>query len=242
MGSSPGTEAPGSPSSNLIPVKETVREPIKPSQEELIKSTVNLIRYDRSAFLYLINLINLINSEKNAELETRLIERTLNLMRTNSNRELVSHFFKHRATTRLEIEKSTGLDEVSISQKLKTLRSIGFVEKKGRVGSPYKSRTARGAGVPLWGIKKGLFFEAEPHDYVDAQRRYGELFLDTVDPTTVRQSQLPEAIAFCKTYMDDRGLIIIPEQSYLAPMLKADGIRVDHSLLVKALKLEGYKW
>jgi len=234
-------EAPKDPEEANFPEKEKIHEPLNFSRE-LIKRTANLIVDDRSAFLYLINLINLIKSKENAELETTLIERTLNLMRARSNRSLVSHFFKHPATTRIEIEKTTGLDEVSISQKLKTLKSIGFIEKKGRVGPPYKSRTDRGAGVPLWGIAKGTLFEAKPHDYVDAQRRYGNLVLATVDVTTTRQSQLPEAIAFCKLYMDKLDIKTIPEKTLLIPMLKAKGIWVDHSLLIKELKQDGYTW
>lgn len=156
-------------------------------------------------------------------------------MRYRENRRLVSFFFKVRTATRPEIQAKLGLEETSISKKLKTLSSLGFIEKKGRIGAPYKTRRARGAGVPIWGILK-----ADPQDYVDAQRRYGEIILATEDPSPIRQCQMTEAIALARTYMVDRSLTRIPDSIILTPMLEAKDIRVDYSQLLTALVKEGY--
>ena len=61
MGNS--AEAPKDPEEANFPEKEKIHEPLNFSRE-LIKRTANLIVDDRSAFLYLINLINLIKSIK----------------------------------------------------------------------------------------------------------------------------------------------------------------------------------
>ena len=164
-----------------------------------------------------------------------LIERTGNLMRYPENRRIVSFLLKVRATTRVEIETKLGLETTSISKKLSTLRSLGFIEKKGRIGAPYKTRRARGAGVPIWGILK-----TDPQDYVNAQRRYGEIILSTENTSSVRQCQMPEAIALAKTYMDDRGLRTIPDSRILTPMLEEKGINVAYNQLLTAMVKEGY--
>lgn len=209
----------------------------KNEDSELIKRTVNLIVYDIYVFFDLINSIYLINSGPTKVLKDKLIERSLNFMKTASNRSIVNLFIEKSVLTRLEISVSLGLEEVSISQKLKTLRSVGFIEKKGRVGTPYRTRKMKGAGIPLWGIIK-----AKPQDYVDAQKRYGEILLSTKDSLPIGQSQLLEALALSKIYMEDRGLKTIPDRVILIPLMEYEGIKVTYDSLVNALVEEGYSW
>ena len=84
----------------------------------------------------------------------------------------------------------------------------------------------------------------DPQAALDSQRRHAELKLIKTNMTSdpIRQGQLPEAIALCKTWMNDRGLRTIPERQILTPMLEVQGIKVSYNNLITALRQEGYSF
>lgn len=169
---------------DLVSIRES--KSAIPEKTQLIAEICKLTVYDIEAIFYLIAYCIAINSEKGNALGQK-IARTCNYFRSQPNRMISGFLIEHRVTTSLELQMTLGLEDYTISRAFKTLRNVGLIKKKGRVGSPYRARTERGAGVPLWGL-----LDAEPQDYIEAQRRYGRHVLGH-DPHEEEQRRQEQA-------------------------------------------------
>lgn len=167
----------------------------------------------------------------------RIVTSLVTIANSETGGLICDHLLKHGATTIPELEEVIPTTKATASRTLKRLINFNVVETRGHVGSPYRPRKQAGPRVPIY-ILKG----ADPQAAHDAQRRHAELKLIKTTKTTehVKQSQLPEAIALAKTYMNDRGLRTIPDRVILTLVLQNSGITVDYNKLTTALHKEGY--
>jgi len=206
-----------------------------PELTEKIAENSNLTVYYISRIFYLIANSIAIKAGEDGELEGQKIARICKFFNKSQNRLIAALLIKHRATTSLELQRVLKLKDYTVTRAMKTLEDLDIVIAKTRVKTPYRDSDKKGAGIKVWSLTN-----AQPKDRDKAQKRYREIIQATEDPSPVRQCQMPEAIALCKTYMDPRGLTTVPDRVILDPMLKDQGINVDHNQLLTALVKEGY--
>ena len=168
------------------------------------------------------------------ELSFRLRRRLVSNLTSENGWDIATFFHNHVATTKPELQSVTHINWQSINTTVDTLVETGFIKRFGRVGLPYRTR---GRPIPIYGL-----LHATPEDVLQAQRRYGEIRRSKIkDP--LRQTQIPEAIALCKTYMDKWGATTIPDRAVLVTVMKQGGIKaVNYDHLVSALIKAGYRF
>ena len=199
-------------------------------EAELLNPPVKNAQY--KIYNALLNLYNNNNKKDEGRLPFRLLKRLLNNLVSTNGWEIATFFHNHTAATKPEIQKVTRINWQSTNTTVNIFVETGFLKILGHVGLPYRTR---GRPIPIYGLH-----HATPEDAAKAQKRYGELRRsDREDP---RQRQLEEAIAFCKTYMNDRGLKTFPDSRILKPMLQAAGIYVHTDRIFTALRKEGYSF
>jgi len=205
------------------------------SEADLIAENSNLTVYYITRIFDLIANSIAIKAGEDSELEGQKIARLCNFFKKSQNRLIAAFLITRGATTSLELQKILKLKDYTVTRAMKTLEDLDIVEDKTRVKTPYRDSTDKGAGIKVWSL-----MNVKPEARDKAQERYAEIILATEDPSSIRQCQMPEAIAFTKTYMDPRGLKTVPGSRILTPMLKDQGINVDYSLLLTAMVKEGY--
>ena len=171
------------------------------------------------------------------ERRERIITSLVTIANSETGGLICDHLLKHGATTISILEEVIPTTKATASRTLRRLINFNVVETRGHVGPPYRPHRKSGPRVPIYTLKG-----AAPQASHDAQRRHAELKLikTSTTPDPIRQGQLPEAIALCKTWMNDRGLRTIPDSQILTPMLEVQGIKVSYDKLITALRKEGY--
>ena len=193
-----------------------------------------------SADLALISIIRSSYNNNNIDYKIRdkrraIITSLVTISSSDVSGRILDHVLKYGAVTIPELEFSLMTTKASASRTLKKLISCSIVRVFGFVGLPYRDKSP-GPRVPIYSL-----VGADPEVVNGAQRRYGEIQLSLKSPS-MRQSQLAEAVAYCKVYMVERGIKAIPDMSILIPLMKAGGFEVKYPLLINGLAKEGFKW
>jgi len=193
-----------------------------------------------SAFQVIAELFAICNANNSIEKEREeeKIARLCNFFRDPRSRKVALFLHRYGATTSVELCEELGLDEWTVSRRLKALKILGVVTDKGRIGTPYRSPRERGAKVKIWTLTT-----ADPQASIDAQIRYGELIKKELPPTRGPGDPDTEALKQgILTYMDQRGVREATKRELMLH-LKTQGLQnlTQFDRAASELSREGYK-
>lgn len=156
----------------------------------------------------------------------RLMDNVLSM----NGRIIAKVFLDLTASTKPEVRSISKIGHQSVNQIINIYAETGLLKVLGRVGLPYYTT---GRPVLIYG-----FPHATPEDTAQAQKRYGAVLIAKKDARTLRQGNLREAIALAKVYMDDRGLITIPNEVIIRGLLRENGLKIHVGYVITALGKE----
>ncbi len=211
---------------------------MKPSNKDRTVSslvtdlTPELALFSRIVSLYDIDIVQREERERREGIVSTLVT----VLKGPVGRRVSKILSDYGCATSLELQYTIPTTRLSAHRIMKRLMSCDVVEISGHVGTPYRPRGSPGPPIPIYGLVGAI-----PEAVVNAQKRYGEVLKSLSKPESIRQCQLTEALAFCRTYLDDRHLKRVPDSQILTPLLQDSGIRVNYDHLLTALVKEGYR-